>query len=162
MRTRSYQISFGIIIVLTVMLLSLPSRTAARVKTVAGHFFLPLFGIKKGFEYTSGMIVDAGLPRSALLHEISMLHRTNDVLTMQLQQARGSAMENVRLRGQLELRSRPAAQMQLARVVGRDPANWWRTIQIDMGAESGVQVDQPVWVRAVSYTPLTLPTIVRV
>ena len=147
MRTRSYQISFGIIIALTVMLLNLPSRTAARVKTVAGHFFLPLFGLKKGVEHTSGMIVDAGLPRSALLHEITMLHRTNDVLTMQLQQARGSTMENVRLRGQLELRSRPAAQMQLARVVGRDPANWWRTIQVDMGAESGVQIDQPVWVR---------------
>jgi len=147
MRARSYQYAFGIIIVLTVVLLNLPPHTADRVKTVAGHFFLPLFGAKKGIEYTGGTVVDASLPRSALLQQIEILQHTNDVLTMQLQQSRGAALENVRLRAQLELRNRPAAQMQLARVVGRDPANWWRTIHVDMGIEDGVAVDQPVWVR---------------
>lgn len=147
MRARSYQITLGIIIALAVVLLNLPPHTAARVKTVAGHFFLPLFGLKKGIELTGGTVVDAGLPRSGLLREIDTLQQTNEILTMQLQQARGAAMENVRLRAQLELRGRPAARMQLARVVGRDPANWWRTIQVDMGTEHGAQVGQPVWVR---------------
>ena len=26
----------------------------------------------------------------------------------------------------------------------RDPANWWRTVQIDLGSRDGIQTNQPV------------------
>ena len=34
--------------------------------------------------------------------------------------------------------------LKAARVIGRDPANWWRTIKIDLGRQAGSQLDLPV------------------
>ena len=34
--------------------------------------------------------------------------------------------------------------MKLARVVARDPANWWRTIKIDRGSRDGIVTNAPV------------------
>ena len=35
-------------------------------------------------------------------------------------------------------------KLKLANVILRDPANWWRTAQIDLGSRDGVQVNLPV------------------
>ena len=35
-------------------------------------------------------------------------------------------------------------EIKLARVIMRDPANWWRTVQIDLGSRDGVTNDLPV------------------
>ena len=35
-------------------------------------------------------------------------------------------------------------KLKLARVVLRDPANWWRTVQIDLGSRDGLRVNLPV------------------
>ena len=35
-------------------------------------------------------------------------------------------------------------KLKLARVIARDPANWWRTIQIDAGSTHGVRTNLPV------------------
>ena len=35
-------------------------------------------------------------------------------------------------------------KVRLGRVIARDPANWWRSVQIDLGARDGVQPNDPV------------------
>jgi rod shape-determining protein MreC len=145
MRKSSYQIAAGIVLVLALLLLSLPPRTAMRVKGWAGHFFMPLFGAQKGVRQLGGKVVDSALPRSELIRELNTLHQTNQLLRMELARSDGITKENARLRTQLQLKSDARGDMRLARVIGRDPSNWWRTIQIDLGRRDGVRVNQPVW-----------------
>ena len=83
MRKTSYQIACGIIVFLSLVLLNLPPRAAMRVKGWAGHFFLPLFGLKKGLQEIGGKAVDSALPRSELLSELNTLHQTNQILKME-------------------------------------------------------------------------------
>src|SRR5207302_7753848 len=35
-------------------------------------------------------------------------------------------------------------KVKLAKVILRDPANWWRTVQIDLGARDGLRANMPV------------------
>lgn len=52
--------------------------------------------------------------------------------------------ENRRLRQMLQMKPQTVWNLRLAKVIGRDPANWWRTIQIDLGTEDGVKENQAV------------------
>lgn len=56
--------------------------------------------------------------------------------------------ENDRLRAMLGLRLDAAYDVVAARVIGRDPSNWYRTIMIDKGEQNGVAVDMGVVVPA--------------
>ncbi|MDP7010108.1 MAG: rod shape-determining protein MreC [Verrucomicrobiota bacterium] len=145
MRKTSYQIACGIVFVLSLLLLNLPPRAATRAKGWVGHFFLPLFGLQKGLQKIGEKTVDSVLPRSELLNELSTLHQTNQLLRMKLIRLDGVARENARLKAHLLLKLNIRSQSRLAQVVGRDPANWWRTIQIDLGERDGVRVNHPVW-----------------
>jgi rod shape-determining protein MreC len=145
MRKSSYQIAAGIILVLAMLLLNLPPRAAMRVKGWAGHFFMPLFGAQKGLRQLGSKTVDSALPRSELIRELNTLHETNQLLRMELVRRDGVTRENARLRVQLQLKADASGNMRLARVIGRDPSNWWRTIQIDLGSRDGVRINQPVW-----------------
>ncbi len=146
MRRRSYQFATGIVLGLSLILLNLPAPTAARLKAALAHSFAPLFGLQRALETFSGAAVDRTLPRSVLLREIQALQRTNELLRIQTDQLRGAGAENVRLRSQLQLSQRPNRPLKLARVIARDPQNWWRAITIDLGSQDGLRPDQPVWV----------------
>src|SRR5207247_2181388 len=52
--------------------------------------------------------------------------------------------ENVQLRQAVEWKPRAPWQRRLARVVGQDPANWWRDILIDAGSRHGVRTNMIV------------------
>jgi rod shape-determining protein MreC len=56
--------------------------------------------------------------------------------------------ENERLRAQFGIARQNPWNKKLARVVARDPANWWRTIQIDLGSRDGVLTNAPVFTAA--------------
>ena len=145
MRKTSYQIASGIVVALALLLFNLPPRSATRVKGWAGHFFLPLFGLQKGLQEISEKAVDSALPRSLLLNELSILQQTNQMLRMELARLDGVARESARLKTRLRLKPNVKGQSRLAQVVGRDTANRWRTIQIDLGERDGVRVNHPIW-----------------
>jgi len=78
------------------------------------------------------------------LKENDDLKRENDQLRLQALQAAETARENVRLRQLLGWQSKTPWKLKLANVVLREPANWWRTIQIDLGARDGLRENLPV------------------
>ena len=41
-------------------------------------------------------------------------------------------------------RSQTAWKLRLGRVIARDPANWWRSVQIDLGSRDGIKPNEPV------------------
>ena len=84
------------------------------------------------------------MPRSELLKEIEDLRRENQQLRIQMMQAAATARENDQLRALLGWQRQTPWKLKLANVVLRDPANWWRTVQIDLGSRDGVRENLPV------------------
>ncbi len=141
---RPHYIALGLVVVLTLIILSLPSQTTARLKLGIGSLFLPLFWSANSAQQAAGRAGDAVLPRSELLRENEALRRQNQELRLQLGQADAVKAENDRLRQLLGWQRQQPHKYKLANVVLHDPANWWRTVQIDLGGRDGVRTNLPV------------------
>lgn len=141
---RQPYIPLGFVIVFSLVMLRLPGRTAAQIKLAISGLFLPLFGLSASAGHLTGQATHALVPRAELDRQLHDLRRQNDELRLQLSQANAALAENARLRQALQFSSRVPWKLKLARVVGRDPANWWRTLRIDVGLREGVPTNAPV------------------
>src|SRR5262249_11273566 len=103
-----------------------------------------LFGLANSTQQAAGRVGDAVLPRSELLRQIEALRRQNQELRLQATQADGIAQENERLRQLLAWQQQKRWKLKLANVVLREPSNWWRTVQIDLGSRDGVKINMAV------------------
>src|SRR5258706_12701399 len=91
-------IALGVVILLTLIALNLPGRTAARFKLAIGSMFLPLFGLAGASQQLSGQAADALVPRRELTRESAQLRRENQELRARLMQTEEVWRENERLR----------------------------------------------------------------
>lgn len=144
MLRKKHYIALGAVALAAVLVLSLPSHVAARLKLALSSLFLPLFGLANTARQLPAAAMDAALPRRELLKELELLRRENDQLKIQQQQAAAIARENDQLRAQVGWQRQTPWKLKLARVVLRDPANWWRTVQIDLGTRDGLRENLPV------------------
>src|SRR5262249_52980098 len=87
---------------------------------------------------------DAITTRKELLKENDALRRENQDLRVQAMQGQETTRENARLRQLIAWKQTKAWKMKLAKVVVRDPSNWWRTVQIDKGSLDGLSNNLPV------------------
>lgn len=157
---RKNYIALGIVALAAVLLLSLPSRATSRLKLAIGSWFLPLFGLASGAQQLPADLADSVLPRRELLRQIDTLRREKEQFKIQQLQADATARENDQLRNLFGWQKQEPWKLKLANVVTRDPANWWRTIEIDLGKRDGLVENLPVLtsdglvgrVSAVSYT----------
>jgi len=67
-----------------------------------------------------------------------------DELKAMDQTLQGLASENNQLRRALQYRERSVFKLVPARIIARDAATWWSTIEVDKGSSDGVTPDQPV------------------
>jgi rod shape-determining protein MreC len=141
---RLHYILLGLVVLLTLAILNLPSQTSARLKQGIGSVFLPLFGLADTTQHLTGTAVDSVMPRGELLKANDALRRENQQLRLQAMQAQETASENARLRQLIGWQRQAPWKLKLARVVLREPANWWRTVQIDLGSRDGLRVNLPV------------------
>ncbi len=132
-------IAIVIIIILGLVLLNLPERMALRIKLAIGAVFLPLFGLAHTTQNASDKIQQTILPRSALVAELEQARQEIATLKIHAVQTDEVWRENQRLRELLGQSPRLPWSRKLARVVGRDPANWWRAIHIDKGSAEGIR-----------------------
>jgi rod shape-determining protein MreC len=137
-------LALGAVVFVAVLLLSLPTRVTDRLKAAVGSWFLPLFGLASAGQQLPADLADSVLSRHELLRQVDTLRRDNQQLRMQAAQNVAVARENEQLRALLNWQRQAPWQLKLANVVMRDPANWWRTVQIDLGSRDGVRVDLPV------------------
>lgn len=144
MINRRYYIALGIVAVLTLVLLKLPSRVASNVKLAVGSLHLFLFGTSASARQLKEKAADSVVSRSELTQQLDKLEKENKELRIRLNQADELARENARLRQYIGFAKQNPAKLKLARVVGRDPANWWRNIRVDVGARDGVAANLPV------------------
>lgn len=129
---------------MTLVILNLPNQTSAHFKLGIGSLFLPLFGLASSSQQLAGTMGDALVPRRQLLRLIDDLRRENQQLRLQAQQAQEIVSENARLRQLVGWQRQTTRKLKLAKVVLREPANWWRTVQIDLGSRDGLRVNLPV------------------
>ena len=142
-RKKNY-FALGAVTLVALLILSLPPRVTARLKLAAGSLFLPLFGLGNTTQQLPADLADSVLPRRELLRQIENLRTTNEVLEVQALQAASSARENNQLRSLLGWQQQAPWKLKLANVIMRDPANWWRTVQIDLGSRDGLRENLPV------------------
>jgi len=141
---RPYHIAVALVALLTLLVLNLPSRTSTRLKLALGSVFLPLFGVASGTQQAAARTGDSLLPKSELIRVNEALRRQNQELRLQAMQAAEISRENERLRELVGWQKQAPWKGKWARVLSQDPANWWRTIQIDLGSRDGLRENLPV------------------
>lgn len=141
---RPLYIFCALALLLVVVFLILQSTWGTRMKLTVGSLFLPLFGLSSTVETGLSKAADKVTPRDVLLKELEELRVANQKLRVLGQQAQEVFLENQRLRGMLDRQAQAPWRVKAARVVGRDPANWWRMVHIDVGARDGITNNQPV------------------
>src|SRR5437868_4773405 len=144
MLKRPQYIALVIVVVLTLTIVNLPSPTRTRLKLGIGSLFLPLFGLTTFAREAAGNASDAVLTRGQLLKDNERLRRENQELRLQADRAGELERENNRLRQLMQWQQRQPIKYRLARVILREPANWWRTVQIDLGGRDGIQTNMAV------------------
>jgi rod shape-determining protein MreC len=139
MLKRPHYIAAAIVALLVLLVLNLPGRTTARLKLAIGGLFLPLFGLAGATQNATDKAGNALVPRAELVRQNENFRRENQQLRLQAAQSAETARENDRLRQLLGWQQQTPWKLKLARVILRDPANWWRTIQIDLGSRDGIR-----------------------
>lgn len=136
--------ALGAVVLVTLAIFSLPPLAASRLKLAVGSLFLPLFGLANAAQQASVSAADAILPRRELLKKVGSLEQENQRLKILQLQSSEIARQNDQLRAQIGWQKQTPWKLKLANVVMRDPANWWRTAQIDLGGRDGIQTNMPV------------------
>jgi len=141
---RPHYIALSLVVLLTLVVLNLPSQTASGLKLALGSLFLPLFGLTSSTQQLASRSVDTLTPRGELIRQNEQLRRENQELRLLAMQGQEAARENGRLRDLVGWQRQAPWKLKLARVVSREPANWWRAVQIDLGSKDGLREDLPV------------------
>ncbi len=144
MLKRPTYIAGCLVIVLTLLVLNLPSHTRARLKLAIGGFFLPLLGLAGTSQQLSGAALDRVMPRRELLRQNEALRQENQDLRLKTLEAGALGRENARLRQLLGWQAQQPRKVKLGRVVLRDPSNWWRSLQIDLGSRDRILTNSAV------------------
>jgi rod shape-determining protein MreC len=141
---RKNYLALGAVVLVAVLVMSLPASATSRFKLVISSWFLPLFGLANAAQQLPADLADSALPRRELLRQINSLRLENEQLKTQQLQALATARENDQLRDLLGWEKQVPWKLKLAKVVMRDPANWWRSVEIDLGSRDGLRVNLPV------------------
>jgi len=144
MLKKKHYLALGAVTLMALLVFSLPQRATSRLKLAAGGLFLPLFGLLNTAQQLPVDAANAVMPRRALLKEIGELQRENQQLRIQGAQTAAIALENDQLRALVGWQRQTPWKLKLANVVMRDPANWWRSVQIDLGSRDGLKENLPV------------------
>src|SRR6478672_5347573 len=133
---RPNYIALGLVVLMTLTILNLPAKVTARLKLGIGSIFLPLFGLASAGQQAAGQAGAALLPRRELVRQNERLLRENQELKLQETRLSELERENARwkqLWGWQQQAEQKHWKVKLANVVLREPSNWWRTLQIDLG-----------------------------
>ena len=141
---RKNYFALGAVVLVTLAILSLPPRATSRLKLAVGSLFLPLFGLANTAQQLPMTAADAILSRRELIQQNESLRRENQQLKFLQMQTSATMRENNQLRSAIGWQKQTPWKLKLANVVLRDPANWWRTAQIDLGSRDGLRENLPV------------------
>ena len=136
-------IAVGLVVLTTLIILNLPGHMAARLKLAIGGLFLPLRGVAGSGRESVDKAGDARISAPICSRNgMTSAAPTNNSISNSCRPVTLSA--RMPLRQYVGWQQRVPWKLKLARVVLHDPANWWRTAEIDVGSRDGIRVDMPV------------------
>ncbi len=141
---RPQYIALSVVLLLALIFISLPSRTTAHLKIALGSLFLPLFGLAGSTQKVLDQGSVALRSKRSLVQELEQLHLENEQLRIFTNQTAQVWEENNQLRQALTWQRQARWPLKPARVILRDPANWWRSVHIDLGHRDGITTNMPV------------------
>ena len=141
---RAHIIAPIVVLLLAVAAFNLPSQAVTRLKLAISSLFVPFFSLNNAAQRTLPRGVDALTPRAELIRQNAKLREENEQLRMAAWQSADALRQNARLRAELTWQQRAAWKLKPARIISRDPANWWRTAEIDAGSRDGVRTNAPI------------------
>jgi rod shape-determining protein MreC len=144
MLRRPQYIALIMVVLFTLTIMNLPRQASTHLKLAIGGFFLPLFGLKASARELTHRAGDATMTKAELLNENEALRQEIQQLHLQGIQTEQISRENTRLRQLVGWQQQKPWKLKLARVVLREPSNWWRAVQIDLGTRDGIRADMPV------------------
>lgn len=144
MLKKSHYIALALVAVVALIIFNLPTQTMSQFKLALSGLFLPLFALAGSSKQVLQKAGNTVLPRSVLTKENEKLRLDNEQFKIQIQQNTELLRENAALRQSVGWKKQITWNVKLARVIGRDPANWWRTVTIDAGEKQGMRVNLPV------------------
>lgn len=144
MLKRPHLIGLGAAVALALILLNLPSAATSRLKLALTSLYVPLFGLASSAQKLGEAGGMRAIPKATLIAEVEKLRRENEQFRFDAMQHQEAARENDVLREAVTWQKRVPWKLRLARVISRDPANWWRSLQIDLGSNQGVTKNMPV------------------
>jgi rod shape-determining protein MreC len=138
MLKKSHYIILIFVVLLVLALLQLPGGTVGKLKLAISGLFLPLFGLSHSTHQWLGQAGQELVPRRELLRQLEQLRQENQDLKLRLAQNAQLEDENARLTREVGWQRQTRWRVKLARVLHRDPANWWRSLEIDLGSQDGL------------------------
>jgi rod shape-determining protein MreC len=144
MLKKSHYIILLGVVVLILALLKLPGEPMGKLKLALSGLFLPLFGLSGSTHELLGEAHEGLTPKRELQRQIDELRRQKEEQDIRLAQDDGLRSENARLRGIFGWPRQSHWKVKLARVIVRDPSNWWRSLEIDLGARDGIETNWAV------------------
>src|SRR2546426_294876 len=119
MLKRPHYIALGLVVVLTLIIMNLPTQTKAWLKMSIGGLFTPTLGLAGSAREVAARAGDALVPRSELLRQNDALRKENQQLQFRAMQIEQLAQENARLRQLYNWQKTTPWKLKLARVVLR-------------------------------------------
>jgi rod shape-determining protein MreC len=144
MLKKPHYIILVLVVLLVVVFLRLPSETMGKVKLAISGLFLPLFGLTGSLHELTDHARASLVTKGQLTRENEELRLQNEELKIRLQQDSVIWSENERLRDLVGWPRQSVWNVRLGRVISRDPANWWRSLEIDLGSRDGIKANEPV------------------
>jgi rod shape-determining protein MreC len=144
MLKKPHYIILVLVVLLVIVFLKLPSETMGKVKLAISGLFLPLFGLTGSVHEFAGQTKEALVTKGQLARENEDLRLQNEELKIRLQQDASLWSDNTRLRSLVGWPQQSFWKVKLGRVIARDPANWWRSVEVDLGSRDGIKPNEPV------------------
>jgi rod shape-determining protein MreC len=144
MLRKPHYIILALVVLLVLVLMRLPSGTMGKAKLAISGLFLPLFGLTGSAHDLSTRASLTVVSKTQLSRQIEDLTRENQELRLRLQQDAAVWAENARLRGLVSWPRQTFWKVRFGKVIARDPANWWRSVQIDLGTRDGIKINYTV------------------
>ena len=113
-------------------------------KSFIGEGFVPFFDFSTRFQGSIALLAQRFKGYRDLQVENSELRKQLSELSTRVAQIGELERENREFRSMLDFKNRSELKLLSAKVIGRDPSNWWNAIIVDRGSVDGITRDMPV------------------
>jgi rod shape-determining protein MreC len=142
-RHRSLLWVLGLLVVL-VALTNLRLPIANRIKNTVSNGFVPFIDFSTRLQSSGQFLLDRFKAYGDLQVENTELKRQLGELAVRVARVSELERENREYSAMLDFKNKSDLKLVPARVIARDPSNWWQTVHVDRGSKDGIAKDMPV------------------